>query len=499
MTTSTDKRQRPHDTAPTLRSTVWLYFSVFTLVILILIWFFQIVTLDKYYELSKRRKIVRTSMKISSVFDDESPKSVEELVEELAYKNGMAIAITDWNGNIIVSSDYMSGQSVFLKENSYLLFEYRNRLQKDSDSAIYEVFQNERFGTTELLYGNILSYRSITAPGYLLFINAALEPIGSTEEIIKEQFVIITVITFIIALLITTALSARISGPFTNITASASRLAAGDYSTHFEAGSYLEINELADTLNYAATEISKVDSLRNELIANVSHDLRTPLTMIKAYAEMIRDLSGDNPEKRSEHLAVIIDEADRLSELVSSLMELSKLQSKGSELKREWFYCHEFLNDILSRYTVLQESKGFELRLETDSDLRLYADRAKLSQVMFNFINNAVNYSGDSRLIIVRQKNLPHAVRIEIQDFGLGIPKEKLPLIFDRYYRVERTKRDIVGTGLGLSIVKEILEQHGYRFGVSSELGSGSTFWFEIKLGQEREDEGSKKGTKLHS
>ena len=127
---------------------------------------------------------------------------------------------------------------------------------------------------------------------------------------------------------------------------------------------------------------------------------------------------------------------------------------------------------------MLQESKGFELRLETDSDLRLYADRAKLSQVMFNFINNAVNYSGDSRLIIVRQKNLPHAVRIEIQDFGLGIPKEKLPLIFDRYYRVERTKRVIVGTGLGLSIVKEILEQHGYRVGVSSDMGNGSTLWF---------------------
>ena len=106
---------------------------------------------------------------------------------------------------------------------------------------------------------------------------------------------------------------------------------------------------------------------------------------------------------------------------------------------------------------------------------------------MYNFINNAVNYSGDSRRIIVRQINIPGATRIEVRDFGVGIEKEKLPLIFDRYYRDERTKRDVVGSGLGLSIVKELLELHKFRFGVSSEVGSGSAFWFEIKRNDEKD------------
>lgn len=485
--------------APTLRSTIWLYFSVFTAVILVLIWVFQVLTFDKFYELSKRRKIMRTAIKISIAFDADSPKSSRSQVEKLAYNNGVAIAITDWYGNNVLSADYLGGNSTMLGENSYLLFDYRNRLLKNSSSQIYEVFQNEEFGTTELLYGCVLSKRTATAPGYLIFIDASLAPIGSTVEIIKEQFVFITLITFFIALFITMLLSARLSGPFTHITASAHRLAAGEYTTRFESGSYLEIDQLANTLNYAATEISKVEDLRNELIANVSHDLRTPLTMIKAYAEMIRDLSGDNPQKRGEHLEVIISEADRLSELVSSLMELSKLQSGNMSLQREWFSCNEFLNNVMSKYDLLAEQKGFEFVLETDEDVKIYADYSKLEQVMYNFINNAVNYSGDSKKIIVRQRNMPSAIRIEIRDFGVGIEKEKLPLIFDRYYRDERTKRDVVGTGLGLSIVKEILELHNFRFGVSSEVGNGSTFWFEIHREQEKEDENKAKNSKNHS
>lgn len=478
MTTS---RAKSHIT-PTLKSTIWLYFSAFTAVILLLIWFFQVLTLDKYYEMSKRRKITATGVRISLSFNPNSPESTDSLIEDLAYNNGLTIAITDWSGNIKSLADYKGGRSIITGEDSYRLFEYRNKLMQDSGSRIFEVSKNERFGNTELLYGAVLSTPKGHSNGYLIFINASLEPISSTADIIRGQFVLITLIIFFIALFITLALSNRLSTPFADITASAGRLASGDYSTHFAKGSYYEINELADTLNYAATEISKVDKLKSELIANVSHDLRTPLTMIKAYAEMIRDLSGDNPQKRDEHLKVIIDETDRLSALVSSLMELSKLQSGSTEVNRTEFSCHEFLESVIATYGVICEQKGFEILLEADDDIRLCADRAKLEQVMYNFVNNAINYSADSKRIIVRQVNMPSAVRIEVVDFGVGIEKDKLPLIFDRYYRDERTKRDVVGTGLGLSIVKQILELHKFRFGVSSEIGKGSTFWFEVKI-----------------
>ena len=137
MITSRDKKGLRPESAPTLRSTIWLYFSVFTAVILILIWFFQVVTLDKYYELSKRRKIISSCLKISVAFDPESMDSVEELVENIAYQNGMTIAITDWSGNTITKADYMGGKSILSDERSnLLLFEYRNELIKSADSHI---------------------------------------------------------------------------------------------------------------------------------------------------------------------------------------------------------------------------------------------------------------------------------------------------------------------------------------------------------------------------
>ena len=469
--------------APTLKHTIWLHFAVFTAAILVIIWLFQVVTLDKYYEFSMRRKIVLAGEGIELFFDAENPQSVENLVESLAHDGGIAITITDWNGNKIAEADYMSGNTLFNGELSYALFGYRNELINSSAGRIYITMQNNRFGSNEILYGAILQRKSENQDGYLLFINSPLAPIETTVDIIKEQFIFIALITFLVALVLTTLLSARLSSPFTHLTASAKKLAKGDYKTKFNERSYREIEELSGTLNYTASEISKVDQLKNELIANVSHDLRTPLTMIKAYAEMIRDLSGNNPEKREEHLGVIIEESDRLTALVNSLLELSKLQSKNSELNLQKFSSLEFLNGVMEAYSMLCETHGFEISLETtQEDAEILADKEKLTQVMHNFINNAINYSGDSKKIIIRRTLSDNTVRIEVQDFGIGIEKEKLPQIFERYYRGDRAKRDIVGTGLGLSIVKEILELHSYRFGVTSELNHGSTFWFEANI-----------------
>ena len=475
MTTSSRSIKR----TLTLRSTIWVYFAVFTGAILFLVWFFQVFTLDRYYEMSIRSKLRGAAKTISLGFDADDPLSSTTQIENLAHDNTMTIVVCEKYGKVLITSDFRGGYSVLTRDQGIRLFEYRRQVLESETGWFLSVAKNERFNTTEYVYGGLLD------DDYILFINASLEPIGPAVEIIKEQLVFITLMTFFLGLFITLMLSNRLSRPFKQITTAAHHLASGDYSTHFDGGGYAEINELSDALNYAASEISKVDSLRNDLIANVSHDLRTPLTMIKAYAEMIRDLSGDNPEKRAEHLSVIIDEADRPSELVSNLLELSKLQNGSAELNRRQFSVCEFIDSALSRYRLLAEKEGYEFEVDGDDDVICYGDDSRLTQVLNNFIDNAVNYSGESRRIIIRQRNCEAVVRIEVIDFGVGIEREKLPLIFDRYYRDERTKRDVVGTGLGLSIVKEILRLHGMRFGVQSEIGKGSTFWFEIQRAKE--------------
>jgi len=229
--------------------------------------------------------------------------------------------------------------------------------------------------------------------------------------------------------------------------------------------------------------------MRRDLMANISHDLRTPLTMVKAYAEMIRDLSGDDPEKRNEHLEIIIEESDRLAALVNDIMDLTKLENGTSELHKEPFCVGSRLREIMTRYKLLSERDGYKFYISVNDDAWAEADLIKFDQVIYNLVNNAVNYSGEEKSIYVMEVATPKKITISVTDTGDGIDKELMPLIFDRYYRAEKHKREVIGTGLGLSIVKQIFILHGFQFGVKSEEGIGSTFWFEMDRVQPPKDE----------
>ena len=220
--------------------------------------------------------------------------------------------------------------------------------------------------------------------------------------------------------------------------------------------------------------------MQRDLIANVSHDLRTPLTMLKAYAEMIRDLSGDNPKKRNEHLEIIINETDRLSLMVNDILDLSKLESGKQKITPSEFEISSKLSEIIDRFTGISERMGYKIQFTPDKECTVFCDAVKIEQVIYNLINNAINYTGEDKQVFVRQINASNGIIIEVEDTGEGIPPDKIKLIFDKYYRSENHKREVVGTGLGLSIVKAVLKLHNYDYGVRSKIGKGSVFWFRI-------------------
>jgi signal transduction histidine kinase len=290
----------------------------------------------------------------------------------------------------------------------------------------------------------------------------------------------ITGILIVLAFFISLFVAKRIAKPIDSITEAAENLAKGDFNTKFDGRGFLEVKKLADTLTYAEKELSKVDTMQRDLIANVSHDLRTPLTMLKAYAEMIRDLSGDNPVKRNEHLEIIINETDRLSLMVNDILDLSKLESGKQKLTPSEFRIGEKLSEIISRFKGISEKMGYSIHFTPDEEKIVCCDVVKIEQVIYNLINNAINYTGEDKQVFVRQINRPDGIVIEIQDTGDGIEEDKIKLIFDKYYRSENHKREVVGTGLGLSIVKAVLKLHNYDYGVRSKLGEGSVFWFKI-------------------
>lgn len=466
-----------------LRSYIWVSFIIFTFAILGLLWVFQYVMLEAYYSSMKADDLDKAAKVITSAGETGNSDLFEQTVKEQAFKNNICIVVTDSMGNVELFENTLGSFSFYemdIKKNyNRFLYSLISDLDKSQNSTVTKKYDNEKFKSQELFY--VSSFKNDGKVKYLL-IEATIEPVDSTTIIIKRQLIYITIILFELAFIITLFISKRLSQPIVNLTKTAKTFAEGDYEKEFKGGGYEEVQELAEALNKARVEISKVSDLRKDLIANVSHDLRTPLTIIKSYAEMIRDLSGDNPAKREEHIQVIIDESDRLSALVSSLLELSKLESGNVELEISEFSLHEKMDEIMQRYQVLVERDGYDITFVPDEDVVCRADVSKLDQVFYNLINNAVNYCGEGKKIVVKQINKPESVRIEVIDDGAGISKEKLPMIFDRYYRDERHKRDKIGTGLGLSIVQGILKQHKFPFGVMSEEGKGSTFWFEIVL-----------------
>ncbi len=462
-----------------IRNTVWIYFAIFISSILFLLWFSFGVSLESSYKRSKIQNIFDIAGYILTGWSED--EFTIDSLDRIAYDNDMCILIQDAYGNRVYSYDMMASNCLIHGAFANELREYRVKAQESSSGIYYAEVNNPRFNNNTLLFVMVLG-DDISDPSGYIFLNTSLEPLDSTIVIIYRQLLWISIMLMVLGLGISYFLARLIETPIGRITKSAKVMGLGDYTVKFDGRGYTETEVLAETLNHAAEEISKVDSLQRDLIANISHDLRTPLTMVKAYAEMIRDLSGDNPVKREEHIGIIIEESDRLAALVNDILDLSKLESGTAGIEKTTFSITQKIHEIMGRYTLLSEQKGYSFHLSTEKDFETEADVIKIEQVLYNLINNAVNYTGENKTVYITQiiKD-EHTARIEITDTGKGIEPELLPLIFDRYYRAEKSRREVIGTGLGLSIVKQILKQHSFKFGVRSELNVGSTFWFEVK------------------
>ena len=465
-----------------LKWKVWLNFVAFATIILLLLWLFQIILLQSYYKHMKSYDVGKALGEIAVAYGKEDFTGT---VDSIATKNGLDVFVVDFieGETRTYNKDMQGGGVLSALTNSPMLLLYHNEMIKSPTSTMWHDINDPRTGRDGLLVGTVIWHPqeagNISAS---IFIYASLVPLDSTAEILQSQFYIITVIVFFVAFVMSFFISWQLSKPIVKLTKSAEKLAEGDFNTSFESGGFTEVDKLAQTLNYAALEMSKVDGLRRDLIANISHDLRTPLTMVKAYAEMIRDLSGDNPVKRKEHLAVIIDEADRLTSLVTDILDLSRMESGNTEFRVSEYNISENLEGILQRYILLSEKNGYNFVAHIEPNVVINADGIRLEQVIYNLINNAVTYTGEDKTVTISLYRIEGGVRFEVSDTGEGIPPDELELIWDRYYKANSPhKRAVVGTGLGLNIVRTILDMHGFKYGADSEVGKGSTFWFEAK------------------
>lgn len=449
-------------------------FILFAAILIIFLWGAQVLFLNTFYQSMKENATKSIMRHIEIAYNKYDTEGFINTVSDLASNNDVFLYINYIDGTPLITTN-AAATSRYLADiqqvNSVMVSE-----GKDSVSILIKAEDDRE----TLACGKILAADG--NPTLIAYVISPLFPMSSTIQILKKQLLWVTGLALILSLILALYLSNRIATPIRNITKNANRLAHGEYGIVFQGGHYTEISELADTLTQTSIELEKSTSLQKDLIANVSHDLKTPLTMVKSYAEMIRDLSGDNPEKREKHLQVIIEEADRLNILVNDMLVLSRMQSGAIVIEPKEFNLHDAVENVLMYYKLLMEEDGYIVNFDCPENLTVKGDPERIKQVFANLINNALKFCGEDKTVNVTIQKKGRSVLCQVQDHGVGISEEDLPRIWERYYKSSSNMvRSTTGSGLGLSIVKEILSLHKARYGVNSELGKGTTFWFELE------------------
>lgn len=476
--------------------------TAFVAVLMLLLWLFQVVLLDSFYQAIKTRTIQKTAQAIARNIDQ---SDIERQLDSLTRQPDIYIRILDREGEPVYNS--LSGPMSMVhgmsREEAMGLFQ----AAEENGGMVLELFRQDfpdpfsgPFGepeldrihrekrmkegkrTTLVVCAQLVESRDRGT--LMILLSSALSPLNTTVETLKVQFFCIALLLLLLSAGIAFLLSRHIGRPLVGLSRSAHALASGDYGVTFAGGGYREAQELSATLSYAASELSKVEKLRQELIANVSHDLRTPLTMIAGYGEMMRDIPGENTP---ENVQIIIDETRRLTGLVNDMLDLGKLQAGAQTLSAAPLSLTALVREVLLRYQQLIERDGYRILFSPDREAMVSGDAGKLSQVVYNLINNAVNHTGADKTVVVEQEIGQGWVTLSVRDSGPGVSPEELPYVWDRYYRADKAhKRAAIGTGLGLSIVRGVVELHHGRYGAESVPGEGSRFWFALEvLGEE--------------
>jgi two-component system, OmpR family, phosphate regulon sensor histidine kinase PhoR len=228
------------------------------------------------------------------------------------------------------------------------------------------------------------------------------------------------------------------------------------------------------------TEIRKLERMRSDFVANISHELKTPLTSIKGFVETLLEGALDDKENSRDFLRIIHEHTERLNSLINDLLELSYVESKEVRLARTSFDLHSLAESIVTGFSARSRKRAITVTI-TAGPVNINADKGMIEQVLTNLIDNALKFNRDNGSIGVSIENQGRMVKVTVKDNGIGIPAKDLPRIFERFYRVDKARsREMGGTGLGLSIVKHIVELHSGTVGVESTEGSGTTFWFMI-------------------
>lgn len=469
----------------------WYLFShyiLFCVVLLSVLFVVQIAFTDDFYRLHTRRQLISQSDLLTENIDN---PELDILMTSLSREHSLSIYLINEEYQIESRAEYSRPTSL-VQSRSWFRDIWHLSDKGTFYLSVVESFQSylntySRYEANhfsgdvpqESLPENMICARVVplkSGEQVLLILVSCVKPSTATRELIQNISLVLLLFMLAFSFLFAWFSSLGFARPIRNFSESVHRVSEGDYTVHFHSDSNREFSQLGKALNHMVDQFSKTEDLRRELIATASHDLRTPLTMLRGYAEMMRDIPGENTPENAQ---IVIDEANRLSTFVNNILDLSRLRSGTQEMHPVVFCLTDRVRDLVNTFQKLSGGQN-DVRFSPKTSVFVHADEIYISRAINNLIHNAVVHGNADTTVTVLQTVKNGRVTITVQDNGPGIPDDQLKEIWERYQKGSPS-----GTGLGLPIVKAAVEQNNGTCGVESVFGEGSSFWIELPVADE--------------
>ena len=407
-------------------------------------------------------------------------ETVKDQLDSLAFYLDSTIRIINPSGRLVLDTDVSLNV-----EEEVTIENFDPTATSGSYYMVNDFFGN--FDRDMISVFSPITYRYVVK-GYVV-IHCDMQEIQESCNSLLNISYITLVILFLLSLIILIFFTEMVYIPLRKITYATEQYASGNMHYEFQVESDDEIGYLAACLNYMASQIAGAEDDQKKFVANVSHDFRSPLTSVRGYLEAMID-GTIPPEMHDKYLNIVLNETERLTKLTNSLLSLNNLNTKGMLLDRTDFNINQILRTTAAAFegTCRKKTIVIEMIL-TGEELYVTADMEKIQQVLYNLLDNAIKFSHHDSVIKVETSVKNNKMFVSVKDSGIGIPKDDLKLIWDRFYKSDLSRgKDKKGTGLGLSIVKEIINCHGENINVISTEGVGSEFIFSLPLSEDEED-----------
>ncbi|MGL9789095.1 hypothetical protein IGI75_001838 [Enterococcus sp. DIV2469a] len=441
------------------------------------LWTVQILLFEPNYINVTKESLLETVQETAAAIEEMAVDPDDLTEEPLLFLSKTIVGtlfLVDADGEILAA--FNNGQQLNIdglsNEYNWLLSHAPTVLDGESLSAV-EDFEK----SSAILIG--VPTTLFQRPAALLLSNTITQ-IEALQSLNRQQLFLFTIILTIFASTISFFLAQHFIRPIKTIKEAIIRLTNGELYSVPKLKRSDELGTLSESVADLSTELQRVDVLRKEVIANVSHELRSPLALITGYGEMVRDVSGNDERLRKEHMDLIISEAHRMSAMVDDIMDFSIMQAGYTQLKNEIWNTYEVVSSVVAYARGIANQYDITVDFEADrTDGNAVFDRIKMEQVLRNLINNGINHTPKNERLLIKLTNTSAGTKVAVINPGKDIPPEQLELIWERYQRVQHQAGHKEGTGIGLAIVKTILTSHAFEYGAESKNGV-TCFWFVV-------------------